>query len=699
MRALLFLLVASFPVLASAEFTAGSAITDVTPTTLPVLVNGGMTSRSIDVVKTPLKARSFAFSDGEEKIVIVVVDSCMMPRPLLDEAKQLAAKKADISADHILISATHTHTAGSCMGALGTDADPVYSLFLKKKLVDAILAPLKDMQPAEIGWGEIDAADYTALRRWLFHPDFMQEDPFGNKTVRANMHAATDWAKVIGPTGPEDPMLQMISIRAKDGKPIGLLANFSMHYFGDRDISADYFGLFSTGLMEKIAPDDDTFVAAMSHGCSGDIWRHDYEKTETRDRETKIEDYTAEMVDLAMKAYGGIEYSKPDSIAMDETRLDLAYRLPDVQMLEWAQGVVDEMGDRLPKTKPEIYAREQIFLHEKQRTEVVVQGLRIGENISIATTPNETYAITGLKIKNASPTEHTMVIELANGGDGYIPPPEQHLLGGYNTWAARSAGLEVTAEPKIAAAAIDLLEEVNDKSRTDRRPENGSAAEHILSMKPKAYYRLDEFGGPLAVDASPNHLDAIYEPKVMFFLKGPYSQEFSAVGVNRAVHFAGDRLRARIPELTDGEFSVSLWFWSGSPLGTSKAHEWILSIGHDHSELEKAVNVGLVVGEDARSLVYRGGDTTEVFSEKNPIERWKWHHLALTHGTEGMTLYVDGEEQSGMGDEEISVSNLPDTLFFGGSATGENGFEGKLDEIAIFDRVLTVEEIAKLANP
>ena len=40
------------------------------------------------------------------------------------------------------------------------------------------------------------------------------------------------------------------------------------------------------------------------------------------------------------------------------------------------------------------------------------------------------------------------VIELANGGDGYIPPPEQHLLGGYNTWPARSAGLEVGAEPR-----------------------------------------------------------------------------------------------------------------------------------------------------------------------------------------------------------------------------------------------------------
>ena len=109
------------------------------------------------------------------------------------------------------------------------------------------------------------------------------------------------------------------------------------------------------------------------------------------------------------------------------------------QRLEWAQRIVGEMGDRLAKTPTEVYAREQIILHERQQTEIVVQALRIGP-IGIATTANETYAITGLKIKAARPLPHTLVIELANGGDGYIPSPEMHAWCGYNTWAARSAG-------------------------------------------------------------------------------------------------------------------------------------------------------------------------------------------------------------------------------------------------------------------
>ncbi len=43
------------------------------------------------------------------------------------------------------------------------------------------------------------------------------------------------------------------------------------------------------------------------------------------------------------------------------------------------------------------------------------------------------YAVTGLKLKARSPLQPLMNIELANGAEGYIPPPEQYYLGGYTT--------------------------------------------------------------------------------------------------------------------------------------------------------------------------------------------------------------------------------------------------------------------------
>jgi hypothetical protein len=383
-----------------AEFKAGAAVIDITPPKLPVLVNGGMLSRYVDKINTRVNVRAIVATDGKTQIAIVVADSCMMSREVLDDAKKMASAKTGIPADRMLISATHAHSAPASMGCLGTDADPAYVPFLKEKLVEAIAAAQAELKPARIGFAKADAAEFTALRQWIRRPDKLAEDPFGNLSVRANMHAGAKWDDAVGESGPEDPDLSLISIQTQDGKPLAVLANFSMHYFGDKDISADYFGLFSEGLQQRIPAGK--MVGIMSHGCSGDIYRVDYKVPAEQRPKPTIDEYTNGLLDIAMKAYAGIQYRDDVDVAMAEKRMTLKYRVPDKQRLEWAQRIMAEVGDRIPKTTTEVYAREQILLHEKQQTEIVVQALRIGD-IGIATTPNETYAITGLKIKAASP--------------------------------------------------------------------------------------------------------------------------------------------------------------------------------------------------------------------------------------------------------------------------------------------------------
>ncbi|MFP6892105.1 MAG: hypothetical protein VCA18_00035, partial [Opitutales bacterium] len=107
-----------FSHLATAEFRAGAVAIDVTPKQFPVLVNGGMISRSAESVTDPIHARALVLTDGKTEIAIVVVDSCMMPRPVLDKAKALAKERTGIPTDRILISATHTHTAPSTLACL-----------------------------------------------------------------------------------------------------------------------------------------------------------------------------------------------------------------------------------------------------------------------------------------------------------------------------------------------------------------------------------------------------------------------------------------------------------------------------------------------------------------------------------------------------------------------------------------------------
>jgi len=108
-----------------------------------------------------------------------------------------------------------------------------------------------------------------------------------------------------------------------------------------------------------------------------------------------------------------------------------------------------------------------LYMDEMPATrELKLQAIRLGE-LGIVAMPCEVYGSTGLAIKARSPLKPTFTIELANGYDGYLPPPEQHALGGYTTWRARSSCLEVEAEPKIVAAVSTLLEQVASERRDE----------------------------------------------------------------------------------------------------------------------------------------------------------------------------------------------------------------------------------------
>ena len=371
---------------------------------------------------------------------------------------------------------------------------------------------------------------------------------------------------------------------------------------------------------------------------------------------------------------------------MAQTDLPLKFRAPDAQMLEWARGIVAKT-EGLPKTQPEIYAREQIFLHERPEAALCLQAIRIGD-IGLTGIPNEVYALTGLKQKAVSPLGTTITFDLANGSEGYIPPPEQHALGGYNTWAARTAGLEPSAEPRIAEACIQLLEKVASKPRRTPITPRGPAAEAIARLKPAAWWRLDEFIGPRAEDEMNRH-DGIYETQVAFQIAGPHSENFTPGQVNRAAHFVGQRMQARMPKLGTS-YSVSLWFWNGMPEDARAVLGWMFSRGRNH-----ALRTGESLGLNAKSqLIFRSG--TKTFTGKTATTRWQWHHATIVREDDVAQVYLDGQLQIVA---KISAPQLVQSLYLGGHHDNQSNWEGRLDEAAIFDRALSAAEVKALSTP
>jgi hypothetical protein len=426
---------------------AGAAQIDITPTWFPLIINCGMLERTANSVSAPLFAKAIVLQQGNLKTAIVVADSCMMPRELLDEAKSIAEKATGIPASSQLISATHTHFAPAAMSCLGSSVDERYAKWLPAKLAEAIIEANKRLTQARIGSAAIADREHT---------------------VRANMHPGHENPDVTLPTGPVDPTLTVLAIQSEKGQPIAMLANYAMHYFNSKPISSDYPGVFAKQFEQRInAPKD--FVTIMSQGTSGDLMYMDYSKP--ANKTLTIETYTSGIVDNALKAYQSIEYEKRPTLKMLETELTLTRRLPTPDRLAWANKLLATMGTNKPKNQPEVYAREAVYLDKEPKRTLKLQALQIG-TLAIATWPNEVYAISGLKLRTRTSFPKLMNIELANGAEGYIPPPEQHTLGGYTTWPARSAGLEVQAEPKILSTLTTLLNQLGNKPKPATQPKN-----------------------------------------------------------------------------------------------------------------------------------------------------------------------------------------------------------------------------------
>ena len=95
----------------------------------------------------------------------------------------------------------------------------------------------------------------------------------------------------------------------------------------------------------------------------------------------------------------------------------------------------------------------------RQKFPSFLQALRIGD-LGIAAIPCEVFVEIGLEIKKKSPFATTFTTSLANGYNGYLPTPEHHRLGGYETWRARSSYLEIDASTRIVEQLLELLRQV-----------------------------------------------------------------------------------------------------------------------------------------------------------------------------------------------------------------------------------------------
>ena len=458
-----------------AALRAGAFAQDITPTPaqLPTPINGGMKGAFAKTVTDPMHARSFALQSGATTIVFCIVDACMIPREICEAAKSIASRATGIPASHLLISATHSHSCATLTPVFQSNADPVYLANLPTRIAESIIRAHANLEPAEIAFGKSANPDQVFNRRWLVKPGESYENPFDVTTDRAWMNPGYKNPKVAGPAGPVDPDVSLLAARAKsDGRPLAVLANYSLHYVGGLPaISADYFAAFARELTTRLNATDarytgtPAFVGIMSNGTSGNINNVNYAAPAPPKRAPgeQITVVAESVAATALQAYARLAWQASAPLATAERDLTLAVRKPTAAELTRAQKIVATTprdADGQFADRKAIYALESLALADFPATvPVKLQVLRIGA-LTVAAIPCEVFVEIGLALKATKPLAEHFTISLANGYNGYLPTPEHHALGGYETWRARSSYLEVAASEKVTATLHELLASV-----------------------------------------------------------------------------------------------------------------------------------------------------------------------------------------------------------------------------------------------
>ncbi len=446
------------------QLRVGAAASNITPM-LGTSINGGMLDRRARHIHDQLHAKCLVIDNGQTRVAFVVCDSCMIPRELIDRAKQMAAEHIDIPVEHILVSATHTHSAPTAAAVFQSEPDPKYTDFLVQRIADGLRCAVNNLERAELGWAVGEEPTQVFNRRWFVKNEQLLKNPFGGLD-RVRMNPPRGSKALVKPAGPTDPEVPVLYARSTSGRPLALLANYSLHYVGGTGpghISADYFGMFADRMQYLLGADrlDPAFVGIMSNGTSGDINNIDFTRRTVRSAPYVQMRRVAYLVaDAAWRAMRGMEYHEWLPIRVAQEPLVLKRRLPTGEEVDRARAILARSSGPPYRTREEIYANETVQMADWPETiEILLQVIRLGD-LAVVAIPCEVFVEIGLKIKRESPIDTTFTIELANGYAGYLPTAEQHALGGYETWRARSSFLEVEADRKIYAVVRRLLDRV-----------------------------------------------------------------------------------------------------------------------------------------------------------------------------------------------------------------------------------------------
>ncbi len=403
-------------------FSVGFARVDATPTqSVPLDGYGNPGMRMSNRILDGIFITSVALRDENGKTALfITADYSTMTVNFHDRLAE-DIKDLGISADCIVISATHTHSGPSLGTVDACDYMPEYIELVHKKLEDAARASVADLKPAEIYSGTTYTKGMNFVRHYRLEDGTYAGDNFGH----FERSPIADYATKA------DPAMHIVKFVRTGGKDVYVI-NWRAHAHktgGQKkyDLSADFPLTMRNSIEEKTGA-----LAAFFQGASGNI---NHQSRIPEDRNTT--DYVLYGKQLAQYVIdaennGMLKKRPTGDIKSTKTVYSAKTAIPTKEQLENAKIIRKlwvETNDRLlcvEKGEPlgirSPYHANAILGKATLPPAIGLDlyGFSVGD-VAFLSAPDELFDTYCKQVTDDSPFATTMIFCLANGYMGYIP--------------------------------------------------------------------------------------------------------------------------------------------------------------------------------------------------------------------------------------------------------------------------------------
>ena len=460
------------PQTTAVEIQAGLAEKEITPPAGYPMA-GYYHERLAQGALDPLKARAVVLQQGEQSVAMVFCDLTGIATDLTHAVRREVEKATEISAEDVILSATHSHTAPDYYRDLYLylQQDPElpsteYPAHLIEQIVAAIVEAEQACESAEIHVGSQKQQVPVAFNR-----RFVMRDG----TVKT-------WQKLKNPevvkaAGPIDPEVGICLFKSQSsGQTRGVLSNFALHLdtVGGNHWSADYPYFIEQSIRESQNSD---VISLFGLGCCGDINHVD----PGRDERNKT-DFIGNS--LGSTVVAGLGDLSPITHPVLLHRSDVVH-LP----LRWVSSEQVKRSGQLMLTAKEgtkvdffdlVTAYKTVILDQFQNPAadtssntavswglshqlagcgsnlpVEVHSVTIGEEVALVFLPGEIFVDLGLAIKQASPFKQTYVIELSNAVETAYVPTRAAFAGG--SYEVTNSTIQAGSGEQLVEATLSQL--------------------------------------------------------------------------------------------------------------------------------------------------------------------------------------------------------------------------------------------------